>query len=271
MTQNAAPTPPSGSSYDSRVAWVIIGILVLLVVALLAAATIVAVRLVAYGSEDAPAPPASSSPSASSPASSPSASPARTPKPTGSASAAPAPVPDGPWQQVVSDKDEMAYDVPPDWEPGPGALAGFESPQGEITALMHGITTYGDDWCDDNWHTLVGFVTPGSISDKGSIEATAMHWAKAAAQDDGGENPTGSLGEPREVKVDGGRTVARAVTASATPLDQTCPVPSIEVTVVSVPKKSGEALFVVVADRGAEGSNPDAALAKVIASVRPVR
>ena len=111
---------------------------------------------------------------------------------------------------------------------GPGALAGFESPQGEITALMHGIATYGDDWCDDNWHTLVGFVTPGSISDKGSIEATAMHWAKAAAQDDGGENPTGSLGEPREVKVDGGRTVARAVTASATPLDQTCPVPSIE-------------------------------------------
>ena len=38
-----------------------------------------------------------------------------------------------------------------------------------------------------------------------------------------------------------------------------------------VPKPSGQALFVVVADRGAEGSNPDEALEKVIASVRPAR
>ena len=163
----------------------------------------------------------------------------------------------------------LAYDVPPDWDPGPDALAGFESSDGEVSALAHGIATYGDGWCEGDWHTLVGFVTPGSISDKGTIEATATHWAKAAADDEGDGNPTGSLGEVRSVKVDRGRTTATAVTATTTPLSQECPVPSIEVTVVSVPKASGQALFVVVADRGAEGSNPDAALAKVIASLRP--
>ncbi|MEU6134984.1 hypothetical protein [Nocardioides sp. NPDC047086] len=256
MTQNGAGTPAARSSSDSRVAWLIIGVLVFLAIALVIAAGVVATRLVVQASGDEPAPPASPS----------GAAPTSTPPP---ASVPPAPVPDGAWKPVTSAKDGMSYDVPPDWEPGPDTLAGFESPAGEVTALMHGIATYGDDWCDDNWHTLVGFVTPGSISDKGSIEATAMHWAKAAAQDDGGGNPTGSLGEPRTVEVDGGRTAATSVTATVTPLSQKCPVPTIEVTVVSVPKPSGQALFVVVADRGAEGSNPDAALAKVIASVRP--
>ena len=255
MTQIGTGTPAAGSSSNSRVAWLIIGVLLFLVFALIIAAGVVAWRLVAQEPGGVPAPP-TGSPTASAPASAP-------------ASVAPAPVPDGAWKPVTSAKDGMTYDVPPDWEPGPDTLAGFESPAGEVTALMHGIATYGDDWCDDNWHTLVGFVTPGSISDKGSIEATAMHWAQAAAQDDGGSNPTGSLGERRQVKVDGGRTTATAVTATATPLSQKCPVPAIEVTVVSIPKPSGQGLFVVLADRGAEGSNPDAALAKVIASVRP--
>ncbi len=252
MVESKASAPGSTSGSGSRLAVVVVVALLLLLVVLVAAAGVVAWRLVAQGSGDVPAPAAS--PSAAPPA-----------------PVAPAPVPDGAWKEVTSAKDRMTYDVPPDWEPGPDALAGFESPAGEVTALMHGIATYGSGWCDDDWHTLVGFVTPGSISDKGSIEATAMHWAKAAAQDDGGNNPTGSLGQPRTVEVDGGRTAATAVTATATPLSQKCPVPTIEVTVVSVPRPSGQALFVVVADRGAEGSNPDAALAKVIASVRPAR
>ncbi|MFE6507040.1 hypothetical protein ACFVDI_14435 [Nocardioides sp. NPDC057767] len=261
MAESKASTAGPTSASGSRLAVIIVGALIVLLVVLVVAAGAVAWRLVAQGSDDVRVPPAS--PSATPSTSSPSAPP---PAPV-----APAPVPDGTWQPVTSAKDRMTYDVPPDWEPGPDTLAGFESPTGEVTALMHGVAIYGDDWCDGNWHTLVGFVTPGSISDKGTIEATAMHWAKAAAQDDGGSNPTGSLGEPRTVEVDGGRTAATAVTARAVPLSQSCPVPAIEVTVVSVPKPSGQALFVVVADRGAEGSNPDAALAKVIASVRPAR
>lgn len=257
MTQTGMGTPAAGSSSNSRTAWVIIGALVLLVLALVIAAGVVAWRLVAPDPDDGSAPPASPS--------------STTPSASVPASVAPAPVPTGAWQQVTSAKDGLTYDVPPDWEPGPDTLAGFESPEGEVTALMHGVAFYGDDWCDDNWHTLVGFVTPGSISDKGSIEDTAVHWAQAAAQDDGGGTPTGTLGKPRQVTVNGGRTTATAVTAVVTPLTQTCPVPAIAVTVVSVPKPSGHALFVVVADRGAEGSNPDAALAKVIASVRPAR
>lgn len=250
MVESKASAPGSTGGSGSRLAVVVVVALLVLLVVLVVAAGAVAWRLVA--SDDVPA--LAASPSAAPP----------TP-------VTPAPVPDGAWKSVTSAKDRMTYDVPPDWEPGPDTLAGFESPAGEVTALMHGIATYGSGWCDDDWHTLVGFVTPGSISDKGSIEATAMHWAKAAAQDDGGSNPTGSLGQPRTVKVDGGRTAATAVTATTTPLSQKCPVPSIEVTVVSMPAPSGQALFVVVADRGAEGSNPDAALAKVIASVRPAR
>lgn len=264
MTQNGLGTPSAGNSNNGRTAAVIIAVLVLVLIAVVATAGVLAWRLLAHdtGQEaggDPTRPAGGTSESASA-----------EPAPT---SMAPSPVPSGEWQQVTSAKDKMTYAVPPDWKPGPDTLAGFESPSGEVSALMHGVATYGDDWCDDNWHTLVGFVTPGSISDKGSIEATATHWAKSAAQDDEGDggNPTGSLGEPRQVKVDGGRTTATAVTATTTPLDQTCPVPSIEVTVVSVPKASGQALFVVVADRGAEGSNPDAALTKVIASVRPAR
>ncbi|TQL66583.1 hypothetical protein FB381_0446 [Nocardioides albertanoniae] len=256
MTQNGLGTPSAGNSTNSRTAAVIIAVLALALIAVVATAGVLAWRLLAQDASGDPAPPAGGT-SESTQAAAP-------PK-----SVAPAPVPAGAWKKVTSPKDKMAYDVPPDWEPTPGGLAGFESPAGEITALMHGIASYGDDWCDDNWHTLVGFVTPGSISDKGTIEATATHWAKAAAQDDGGSSPTGSLGEPRSVTVNGGRTEATAVTATTTPATQTCPVPAIEVTVVAVPKDSGYALFVVVADRGAEGSNPDAALEKVIASVRP--
>lgn len=258
MAESKASTPSASGGSGNRLAVLFVGALIVLLIVLVVAAGAVAWRLVAQESGDVPAPPTPTG-SATSPA----------PAPVAPTPVAPAPVPDGPWKPVTSAKDEMTYDVPPDWEPGPDTLAGFESPTGEVTALMHGIATYGDDWCDDNWHTLVGFVTPGSISDKGSVEATAMHWAQAAAQDDGGSNPTGSLGERRPVKVNGGRTTATSVTATATPLSQKCPVPAIEVTVVSVPKPSGQALFVVVADRGAAGSNPDAALAKVIASVRP--
>ncbi|MFI5622636.1 hypothetical protein ACIA03_04135 [Nocardioides sp. NPDC051685] len=267
MVESKTSAPGSTGGSGSRLAVVLVVVLLVLLVVLVVAAGAVAWRLVAQGSDDVPAPAAS--PSAAPPsAAPPSGAPPSAAPPT---PVAPVPVPDGAWKSVTSAKDRMTYDVPPNWEPGPDTLAGFESPAGEVTALMHGIATYGSGWCDDDWHTLVGFVTPGSISDKGSIEATAMHWAKAAAQDDGGSNPTGSLAEPRTVKVDGGRTAATAVTATATPLSQTCPVPSIEVTVVSVSTPPGQALFVVVADRGAEGSNPDAALAKVIASLRPAR
>jgi hypothetical protein len=41
MTQNGAGTPAAGSSSNSRVAWLIIGVLVLLVVALVIAAGVV--------------------------------------------------------------------------------------------------------------------------------------------------------------------------------------------------------------------------------------
>jgi hypothetical protein len=170
MAESKVSGPGSGSGSGSRLALVLVGVLLVLLVVLVVAAGAIAWRLVAQESDDVRGP-----------AASPSSTPATATVPP--ASVAPAPVPDGAWQPVTSAKDRMTYDVPPDWEPGPDTLAGFESPAGEITALMHGVATYGDDWCDDNWHTLVGFVTPGSISDKGSIEATAMHWAKEAAQD----------------------------------------------------------------------------------------
>lgn len=259
---------PSGGSGGGR-AGLVVGALLVVVVALVVAAGVVAWRLVQQsGGDDA-------RPTADAPASSATA-PAEgtTPSTTTSASprtASPAPAPTGPWQPVTSAKDAMTYDVPPDWTPAPDALAGYESSKGEVQALAHAVASSGDDWCDNgSHHTLVGFVTPGSISDQGTIADTAAHWAKWAGSDEHDTLATGSVGAPHAVKVAGGRITATEVTATATPAPHRCAAPSLEVTVVSVPKPAGgTALFVVVADRNTDGAVPEATLAKVIASLRP--
>lgn len=267
MVESKASAPGSTSGSGSRLAVVIVVALLVLLVVLVAAAGVVAWRLAAQSAGDVPPPTAPSTSAA------PATSAAATPSPAGPSGTPSMAQPTGPWQSVTSAKDAMAYDVPGSWRPGPETLAGFESSEGEVQAIMHGVAFGGDDWCGPgSSHTLVGFVTPGSRSDKGTIEATATHWAVSAGQSEDGKTPTGSLGDPRPVELDDGRTTATAVTATTTPVDPECAVPTLEVTVVSVPRAAGKtALFVMVADRDVDGADSDATLARVIASIRPAR
>lgn len=258
------PPPPGGPGRSGGRAGLVVGALLALIVVLVVTAGVLSWRLLTGSSSDESAPPAASSAPATR---------ARSDPPSPSVSAAsPTAQGNGPWQTVTSKKDAMAYDVPSDWRASPDSLAGYESKK-QIEALAHVVAFQGEDWCGSGSnHTLVGFVTPGSISDKGTPAATAAHWAEWAGADEDDHTPKATAGTPRPVTVGRGKIAATEVTATVRSLSHKCPVPSIEATVVSVPKAGGgQALLVVVADRDMADAVPDATLAKVIASVRPTR
>lgn len=175
---------------------------------------------------------------------------------------------------VTSTRDGISYDLPAGWKFDRGMLAGFQLPSGHIQTIMHAVAINGDGYCgpptSSSWHAESGFVTPGSISDKGSVTKTAKVWAAAAGEDDKGKQPTPTVSGQKLVKVDGGKLTATEAVATVKPFPGKCVPPSLETIVVSVPKAHHDsAIFVMLADQGNAGAVPQAKLDTIIRSLRP--
>lgn len=174
--------------------------------------------------------------------------------------------------EVTSSEDGVSYRSLPGWRFDDHGLAGFQDSSGKVVAIMHAAATYADGYCGSGtWHGMSGFVTPGSISDGGSVAATAKLWAGAAGADANGEHaPTPTVSGPQKVKVAGGRITADEAVATVTPYPGRCTAPKLQVRVVSVPRpQQTPAIFVVLADRGTSGVPTDAQLTRIIAGLRP--
>ena len=180
------------------------------------------------------------------------------------------------WQAVATDRDGVAYDVPPDWQVlSPGTIAGYESANGDPEVLMHTVADYRHDFCPaerGSTRAQVGFITPQDPSPPTQARDAVRAWAAAAAEGDDGTRPAVTVSTPRRVAVDGGKLTATVYTATAPMADpDTCQAPLVKVTVAALSKPDGTpALFVAVTDEQVPDALPDSVLGQVVASLRPV-
>lgn len=178
------------------------------------------------------------------------------------------------WQGVLSPKENVAYDVPKDWTvESPGMLSGFEDESGPRT-IMHGISTYLDEACEDvrgSSRGKAGFMTAGDIDPDRGARAAVILWGEAAAElpEQSGEvEPSPS----RDVKIAGGEITAKMSSAVVElPKDQDCPAPRLKITAVAFkPAGNGDtALFILHSDVGVKHELSDDVAKKIIASLRP--
>lgn len=178
------------------------------------------------------------------------------------------------WQGVLSPKENVAYDVPDEWEPeSEGTVAGFEDESGPRT-IMHGVSTYLEDACpkvNGSSRGKVGFMTAGDIAPEKAARAGVILWGEAAAElpEKSGEVEPSAV---RDVPIAGGKITAKSSSAVVDlPKGQECPAPKMKITTVAfTPVQGGDtALFIVHTDVGVRGELDDDTAKKIIASLRP--
>ncbi|GLZ40066.1 hypothetical protein [Actinokineospora sp. NBRC 105648] len=178
------------------------------------------------------------------------------------------------WQGVLSYKEQVAYDVPKDWEiETPGTIVGFEDNAGKPSAVMHGVTTYKPEACPNSrgsYRGHAGFVTAGGATPEQAAANGVKIFADAAALNKDGSKAPVALSPAAPTKVAGGKLAAVIATATMTVTEPgDCGSPTILFTAVAFKNGSSTALFMMYMDQGVSDALPAEISDKVIASVRP--
>ncbi|MQA10380.1 MAG: hypothetical protein GEU98_17850 [Pseudonocardiaceae bacterium] len=173
------------------------------------------------------------------------------------------------WQGVHSPKENVAYDVPANWEvEDPGVRTGLEDDNGKPLVIMHGVSTAKPGTCTEQgggpYLGQVGFVTAGDTEPTKAARAGAKLWADATR---GRKAPAPGA---KEVSINGGRTTAQTSAIEVKPSkDSGCPATKISITTTAFQAGDKTALFVVFDPRGVPGAIKPGVVEKVIASLRP--
>lgn len=259
------PQPPAPKKNKTAL-WVTIGALVLVI------AVGVTLLFVLTGDED-PAPQAAPTSSAAvPPPPAPSPSPSKSsPPPTTEANNRVDAVTPG-WQGVLSTRDGVAYDLPPDnWDTRPGFISGYDA--GSVKASIHESTTFRPEVCAGvrgSNRGKAGFMTAGENAPDVAARGSVRLWAQAAGTGDDGKVPEVPLPATTQIPIDGGKIQATSSTVTFTPpAGEDCPAPSVQVTSAAFKVGTQTVCFLLVADQQV----PDALSAedakKILASLRP--
>lgn len=178
------------------------------------------------------------------------------------------------WQGVLSPKEGVAYDVPPDWKvQTPGTIVGFEDNDGKPAAVMHGVSTYKDGACPGargSYRGHVGFATADELALDVAARGGVKLFAESAALNPDGSKAPVVVNEIAPRKVGQGKVDAVTATAVLTVTQPgECPSPSVLFTSVAFKVGTRTALFVMYMDQGVPDALPAEVAEKVIASLRP--
>ncbi|RJQ79279.1 hypothetical protein D5S17_11205 [Pseudonocardiaceae bacterium YIM PH 21723] len=176
------------------------------------------------------------------------------------------------WHSVLSIRDSVAYDVPPDWRPEKaGVLVGFESTDGP-RVIMHSVATYKADACPDvpgSTRGQTGFVSADRADPQTVVSTAVTLWAEAAMK-----VPTGSgqvsPSPAVPVQLAQGRSGWLSTAVVPVPPAENCPAPKLKLTAVAfVPAEGAKtALFLLYNDVDVPDELPQPIIDQVIATLR---
>ncbi|MDQ3577951.1 MAG: hypothetical protein M3443_10210 [Actinomycetota bacterium] len=178
------------------------------------------------------------------------------------------------WQGVWSYKENVAYDVPTEWQiDSPGVIVGFEDNTGKPTAVMHGVSTYRPEACptvDGSYRGRIGLVTADKLDPTDAAGRGAKLFADAAALNADGTKAPVTFTEPVPTKVNQGKIEAMMATATLTVTKPgECPSPTVQFTSVAFKAGAKTALFMMYMDQGVPDALPKEIADQIISSLRP--
>jgi hypothetical protein len=176
------------------------------------------------------------------------------------------------WQGIVSTKDGVAYDLPPDnWDTRPGFISGYDS--GSVQASIHESTTFRPDACagvSGSNRGKAGFMTAGDNAVDVAARGSVRLWAQAAGTGEDGKVPDVPLPATTQIPIDGGRIQATSSTVTFTPpAGEECPAPSVQVTSAAFKVGTQTVCFLLVTDQQVPDALPAEDAKKILASLRP--
>ncbi|HEV7977194.1 hypothetical protein [Amycolatopsis sp.] len=255
------PQPPAPKKNKTAL-WVTIGALVVVI------AVGVTLLFVMTGNND-PAPQAAPS---SSPVAPPPPSPSNSSPPTSTEANNQVDAVTPGWQGILSTKDGVAYDLPPDnWDTRPGFISGYDS--GSVKASIHESTTFRPEACagvKGSNRGKAGFMTAGDNAPDVAARGSVRLWAQAAGTGEDGKVPEVPLPATTQIPIDGGKLQATSSTVTFTPpADEDCPAPSVQVTSAAFKVGTQTVCFLLVTDLQVPDALPAEDAKKILASLRP--
>jgi hypothetical protein len=176
------------------------------------------------------------------------------------------------WQGILSTKDNVAYDLPPDgWDTRPGFISGYDS--GSVKAYIHESSTYQAGACpavNGSNRGKAGFMTAGDTAVDVAARGSVRLWAQAAGTGDDGKVPDVPLPGTTQIPIDGGKIQATSSAVTFTPpASDTCGAPSVLVTSVAFKVGPQTVCFILALDQQVPDALPAEDAQKILASLRP--
>jgi hypothetical protein len=178
------------------------------------------------------------------------------------------------WQGVLSTKDNVAYDLPPDgWDTRPGFISGYDS--GSVKAYLHESATYRPDACsgvNGSDRGKAGFMTAGDSAVDVAARGSVRLWAQAAGTGADGRVPDVPLPSTTQLPINGGKMQATSSTVTFTPpASDGCRAPSVQVTSAAFKVGTQTVCFVLAVDQQVPDALPAEDAKKILASLRPTQ
>ncbi|MGJ7906091.1 hypothetical protein ACOQFL_06385 [Actinopolyspora sp. H202] len=188
---------------------------------------------------------------------------------SGSRRSVPAAIPG--WQSVAVWETGVAYDVPSDWTPHPGAVNRLGNSSTE-TITLSGYSLYMAGFCDrapQSFRALIGLtsskMTDNAKAGRKTIEKLGnMLWSTSD-----GARPQLKQREPQRVSLDDGKLTATFVSAEIVPATtETCLTESAYIGAMALPYQQGTAILVGMADQEFEGAETPDTMERALRSLR---
>lgn len=172
------------------------------------------------------------------------------------------------WHTAVSTSRNVAYDVPPAWQPAPpdGQMV-FRDSQGRPSLMMNGVALFGSIVCPGQnraeptaWAGVTGVADPDTDA---AALSSARLWSTGFGS--GGQRPEVRLRAPVPILV-GGRQGSLS-TAYVTKPEGTCGSRQVRIQAVALPGNRGESVVWMMI--GQQGDVSDDDLLRIIGTIRP--
>jgi hypothetical protein len=180
------------------------------------------------------------------------------------------------WQVAVSNRRNVAYDVPKtQWtKDDPDEIAGMGPSDGDFVTGT-GAAYYMKGYCAGQ----AGSVRAGTAVTANDTEGpeqsapdTAKHWATVAYKSDSGQAPDVKSEPAKQIKISDGKVTATLSVADVTTpkSTNTCTPPNAKVYAAAVKTSdTGSVILVLFADQGVPNALTDADAMKIMTSMRP--
>jgi hypothetical protein len=178
------------------------------------------------------------------------------------------------WQGLVSTRDKVAYDLPPQgWSTTPGTEDGFDT--GPAKIVLHDASLYKLGACpqlEGSIRGRAGFVTAGQIDVGNAARGAVRLWQQASTAGADGKAPDVPQPPTAPLSLAGGAIQATTATATFKPgPGEECGPPSIKVTSVAFKVGEQTVCFLLALDQETPDTLPEADAQKILASLRPAQ